>query len=98
MKDKELFSRCLERWKFEPQLDMVVEECAELIKAINKWRRGKLTGVEVIREMVDVQLMIDQMRYFSEQDGNRFGVMTTSYKFWRKEKINRLKKMLKEGK
>ena len=44
------------------QLDMVIEECAELIDSIQKYRRNRVDFVAVLEEGVDVELMIEQLK------------------------------------
>lgn len=43
------------------QADVCIEECAELINAIQKYRRGRGTNVDVITEIADVSIMCRQM-------------------------------------
>jgi len=57
-----IYKQALEAWGVESQLGMVQEECAELIKVINKRFRGKASLEELIEECVDVELSINQMR------------------------------------
>lgn len=50
------------------QLDQTTEECAELIQAINKFKRSSsLIGVSklLFEELADVQIMIDQLIYLT---------------------------------
>lgn len=46
----------------EKQLDMLIEECAELIQAISKYNRGKSFNC-VAEEIADVEIMIEQIKY-----------------------------------
>jgi NTP pyrophosphatase (non-canonical NTP hydrolase) len=62
MNEDEIYQECIQRWGLISQLDMTVEECAELIKAVNKWKRGKGTFNDMVEEAVDVQLMINQIK------------------------------------
>lgn len=48
----------------EAQVDICVEECAELVKAICKWKRYGRSYLEleqVVDEIADVRIMIEQM-------------------------------------
>lgn len=55
----------------EAQLDMCIEECAELINAIEKFRRGRIGKEEVITEIADVQIMCEQMQeIFGDKETN----------------------------
>ena len=57
----ELYDKAISKWGMRPQVDMVFEECGELINALAKWLRGRGNGEEVITELADVQIMIEQM-------------------------------------
>ena len=59
----ELIKQALDTWGVEAQLDMVVEECAELIDAVCKWRRRRIESSKVLEEGVDVELMIEQLKH-----------------------------------
>lgn len=64
MKDREIYIKAIEYWGVNFQFDMIVEECAELIHAIQKLKRNKNqeTINNVINEGVDVSIMINQLR------------------------------------
>jgi NTP pyrophosphatase (non-canonical NTP hydrolase) len=51
----------LERYGKEKQLDMVAEECSELIQAVMKNKRGRDNRANVLEEIADVELMIEQL-------------------------------------
>ncbi len=63
-----LYEIALIKWGIDSQLGMLQEECAELIKVINKRWRGKASKTELIEECVDVELMINQMREYFKDD------------------------------
>ena len=52
----------VELWGPEFQKDMCIEECAELIHAIQKNRRGRATIEDMLEEIADMQIMLVQMR------------------------------------
>ena len=57
-----------DHYGINPQLDQMQEECAELIVAINKHKRyGK--SEQVIEEIADVELMLEQLKYLLNCDG-----------------------------
>jgi len=62
MIDRGLLNKALKEWGTEAQLDMVIEECAELIGAIQKWRRHRVESEKVLEECVDVTLMMEQLK------------------------------------
>jgi hypothetical protein len=61
---KILYTQALEKWGFEPQLNQLQEECAELIVACNKLRRkGDEARPLMIDELADVVIMTQQIIY-----------------------------------
>jgi len=48
-------------WGIDAQIDMAIEECAELIVALNHYRRGRVTEQDVLGEVADVSILIEQM-------------------------------------
>lgn len=59
--ERKICEAALKKWGIQAQLDMMIEEMAELTKAIIKWRRGKGDMKDLLREGVDVQLMMMQL-------------------------------------
>jgi len=84
-----IYERAITAWGADAQLGMVQEECAELIKAINKRWRGKVTDIEVIEECVDVEIMINQMKELFKDERNTWDRIKI-------EKTERLNVLLKE--
>lgn len=68
---KEVFKGCIDKWGFQAQIDVTIEECSELIKALCKWKRTfvvESTAEEiskrfdgVVDEIADVAIMIEQL-------------------------------------
>jgi hypothetical protein len=61
-----VFARCISTYGPKPQIDMTIEESAELIKALSKWKRAKWSELTTVRdnivdELADVRIMIRQM-------------------------------------
>lgn len=86
-----IYVNAIKKWGVTAQLDMVIEECSGLIKAIQKFKRVKekddedLAIQNIQEEVADVEIMIDQMRVmFSDKD-------IDAHKAF---KINRLKERL----
>ena len=84
-KDEQIIRKAIRVFGVPHQLDMAIEECAELIKAINKLKRGKGTVNELAEEAEDVQVLIDQIRIMIPAD----------YEGIRKYKIDRLEYEMK---
>lgn len=63
-----LYRQAVEKWGILSQLDVAVEECAELIKEIQKLKRCKTDREKAMVEMlmayevVDVEIMCEQIR------------------------------------
>lgn len=45
----------------ESQKAMAIEECAELINALSKEKRGRVSDEDVITEIADVMIMCEQL-------------------------------------
>ena len=62
----QLILKCaIETYGVDAQIDIAIEECSELIKALIKFRRNNGEGstvVDVCEEVADVQIMLDQLR------------------------------------
>lgn len=48
---------------YESQERMAIEEMSELMDALMKRRRGRVTDEEVITEIADVTIMMEQLRW-----------------------------------
>lgn len=63
--------RIAEHWGYDAQSNQLVEECAELIQAVNKYRRfkGQNTTKEqmaidnLVEEIADVEIMLEQIKH-----------------------------------
>lgn len=61
---KEIYQRALSSYGIVAQKWVLVEECAELLNAIAKLKRGRSTKEEIITELADVHIMVEQMAFF----------------------------------
>lgn len=72
--EHELFKQAVDKWGRTSQIDMMIEECSELIKALCKIKRAhdpSDTGAlinDICEELADVQIMSGQMRYIFGAD------------------------------
>jgi len=88
-KERKLYEDAIEQWGKPAQLAMVAEEASELAKVALGLIRGRGTMDELAGEMVDVLIMMDQLRVmFPDIDG--------LVKMGRAKKLSRLSDMLKE--
>lgn len=51
----------LETWGVEEQFGMAVEECGELLTAINQLKRGRIDKSKLATEVADVFIMMNQL-------------------------------------
>ena len=95
MIDEELCRKAISKWGVDAQVDMVVEECAELIQAIQKSKRHGLTNTadNLVEEMVDVNIMLTQLEVILDTYVKGFRGM---WEHHMEAKINRLKGILNE--
>lgn len=54
--------RALDTYGKDLQLDVAIEEMAELIKEIVKHKRGKNNHLEMVEEIADVYIMLEQVK------------------------------------
>jgi NTP pyrophosphatase (non-canonical NTP hydrolase) len=81
-----LYERLIAKNGDSMQLDIAVEELSELTKEIIKYKRGKGDLIGIAEEIVDVLIMIDQVKMICnvrEEDIER----------WRKCKIEYIREM-----
>ena len=85
----EVCRKAVDKWGVDAQLDHMIEECAELIVAINHFRRNnkECRASDVESEIADVELMVEQMKLIFNPEN-----------IWKhkQEKIQRLNKLLEE--
>ena len=64
MENTDYFEKAINVWGTESQLNMVIEECAELIQAVNKFRRNPdgCNTINLAEECADVEIMCQQVR------------------------------------
>ena len=86
--NKKLYEQAIQFWGKNFQIVVAVEECGELIHALTKYlRNGPIGRFDVAEEIADVEIMLEQLKViFGERD----------VEYWKKEKLSRLKEMLKE--
>lgn len=83
-----MYQKAIEAFGVDNQLFQLDEEMAELIKAVNKWRRNQRPGNEafvdgVAEEIADVEIMLDQLKII-------LGITDTDIEDWKYRKIKRL--------
>lgn len=93
MSNDELYRKAYRKWGIGAQLDMVIEEMAELTKAILKAKRKGFIPVQenIVEELVDVEIMIEQLKLILSDYLHSYPVL---YQNIREKKIERLDKLL----
>ena len=82
----EIYKKAIDKWGVDKQLDMLIEEMAELTVALQHLRRGRPGAKdEVLEELADVNIVLSQVTIIFGKEGNE--------KF--NEKMNRLEELLK---
>lgn len=95
MEAEELYAHAINKWGVDSQMEMAVEECAELIQALQKLKRvdpanqflvdGQIE--KIASEVADVEIMCEQLRHI-------FGDTTVDKH--RQQKLLRLEILLKK--
>jgi hypothetical protein len=63
MTEEELYIAVIEKEGKEEQIRQLQEECSELAVALSHFCRGRENAIdEVIEELVDVEILLDQMK------------------------------------
>lgn len=84
-----LATKALEHFGNEPQIRQTMEECAELIVALNKaMRYPEEMGWNVLEELADVTIMVEQMKQLYDVDLEFDDIL--------KRKMNKLRNYLSE--
>ena len=85
-----LYGKAWKKYGHKHQLNILIEEMAELTKAILKARRSKKTYTKkVIEELADVKICTDQLKWHLKRKR-----MYSNVKKMRTFKLKRLKKIL----
>lgn len=61
METEEIIRTAVLTFGAESQKAMAIEECAELINALSKEKRGRVSDEDVITEIADVMIMCEQL-------------------------------------
>ena len=90
---RELYRKAYRKWGIKTQLLMVIEEMAELTKAICKVDRNGLLFEQnkIVNEFVDVKIMMEQLELILSDHLHSYESM---YKNIRKEKLEYLERLI----
>ena len=62
MQEAEIYKKAIEKWGVRSQVEMAIEECAELIVVIRHAQRDRATAGDIAQEVADVEIMCGQLR------------------------------------
>lgn len=93
MESHKLYKKAIRRWGLEPQINMMIEECAELIVELQKRNRNKngSTASDIIEELVDVEILLEQMKLIYDY---RHSSTLSRFQVIKIRKLKRLERML----
>lgn len=58
---RDLMAEAIAAFGEQPQVDMAMEECGELVAAINQFRRGRISREKLAGEIADVLITVHQL-------------------------------------
>lgn len=99
MNNDEKIKKIADYYGKESQLDILQEECAELVQAVSKYKRGKDDDFShLLEEMADVTIMIEQVLYLLEKKmiAEESSVYDAYFAFFDKKLDRQIKRMEKE--
>lgn len=88
-----IYQDALLKWGMDSQINMAIEEMAELISALQHYRRKESWGhhstmEDIVDEIADVEIMIEQLKYM-------FGIDNLKLSAIQDKKLHRVKELLK---
>lgn len=81
-----LYTCAIGRWGEQLQIDMAIEEMAELITELARNRRGRGRRAHVEEEIADVRIMLEQLELIYD--------CAAEVREWRRRKLERLENRL----
>ena len=87
--ERQVLTAAMTKWGFGSNYGILVEECGELLSAMNKLCRGRVDEDAVITELADVSLVVDSFALYFGHD---------KFVAERERKLERLKKRVEESK
>lgn len=65
--NKSIYEKAVIKWGVDAQIDMLIEEMAELIVSLKHMKRGRIHNVP--DEFADVEIVMEQLRpYFNKEN------------------------------
>jgi len=91
MDNTEVYGRAIEKWGKQLQMVLLMEEMSELAKEVSKRIRGKPDYDHMAEEIVDVEIMLEQLKLIGSKEYAQFDENINSHK---KRKIRRLEELV----
>lgn len=85
-KTSRLYQLSIALWGHQFQMNMAIEEMAELIKDLLKLCRGQRKPEQMAEEVADVQIMLEQLIYMFD--------ISKQVDEWKEKKLERLKELI----
>lgn len=86
---KDVLNHAIYKYGKDMQLDVAIEEMAELTKEIVKHKRGKNNHIELAEEIADVYIMLEQVKIACDITDHEVNIFI-------QQKIQRLKNKLSD--
>ncbi len=84
----DIYKKAVDKWGDEAQIMSAIQEMAELIKELTDIRRNRTSDEKIASEIVDVEIMLKQLKYIFSKNNERFDeILDIQYKI-KIEKIN----------
>jgi len=87
MKEEDFMEMALDKWGVESQINMVLEECAELIQALSHKRRGRCGWDHVASEIADLEITLGSVKCHIERHDSGLLEREKKKKLERAEKL-----------
>lgn len=93
MENTEIYLKAIDKWGKQLQMVLLMEEMSELAKEVSKRIRGKPDYDHMAEEIVDVEIMLGQLKLIGSKEYTKFDENINSHK---KRKIRRLEKLVRD--
>lgn len=89
MENNEIYEKLLKKYTLNKQYVVAIEELAELQKELTKALRSKGDIEHTAEEIADVEIMLEQLKYY-----NRENQLSQKVEYWKYKKIKRIKEIV----
>lgn len=85
--EREIYEGAIEKSGIEARIDVMIEEAAELINRLCKYRRNQIQEIEVEEKLAHVDICLEQMKLIFD---------ASKIKMWKRIQLRRLEKTLED--